>query len=140
MKKLFFLFGLLFFANSIFSQNTEVYSKIKTYIENMGYTISNKNSFYANLKQGEKFFSYKTFYPNNEYIIVAFSEDYYVNDIDVYLCETNGDIYKKDTDVDDVAVLKFSPAYEYSMKLYVENYDSDDPNYSSKCWVLIGYK
>lgn len=141
MKKIILVLTLMLFCSGlILGQNIQKYVNAKAYIENLGYTCKAEYSFYSLLSEGEKFYSYKTFHPGNDYIIVAFSEDSDVQDIDVYLCLTDGTIYKEDTDTESTAVLTFSPAYEITMKTYVKNYSSDDPGYSSRCWVVIGYK
>jgi hypothetical protein len=140
MKKLFLLFTILLFNIGLFAQNQRYYD-VRNFIVNLGYTIDEtSNVWHQNLAEKEFFYNYKTYYQGTDYILVAFSQDIDVLDIDLWLCDTDGSVFKKDTDIENTAILYFSPAQNYYMKTVVQNYSSNYPYYSSTCWLIIGYK
>jgi len=54
----------------------------------------------------------------------------------------NSDNTEKDKDADTSwdARIDFTPSWSRTLKIVVKNYDSDTPNYASKCWVIVAYK
>ena len=140
MKKILLLISILMFNIVLFAQNQRYYD-VRQLILNLGYTIDeNTNVWHQNLAEKESFYNYKTYYYGTDYIIVAFSQDTDVLDVDLWLCNPDGTIFKKDTDTENLAVLKFSPAENYYMATYVQNYSSLYPSYQSTCWLIVGYK
>lgn len=73
-------------------------------------------------------------------MIVAFTEDHDVQDMDVMLCETDGTLYYQDADSSVVAVLRFALLITRRMKVVFKNYSSYDGKNGNFCRVRIGYK
>lgn len=140
MKKILLLFTILLLNIVLFAQNQRYY-EVRNYIISLGYSIDeNANVWHQNLTEKDQFYNYKNYIYGNEYILVAFSQDTDVLDVDLWLCNPDGSIYKKDTDTENIAVLFFTPAENYYMKTYVQNYSSLYPSYPSTCWLIVGYK
>ena len=143
MKKLFLFIAFILLINiGVFSQNQRYYD-IRNFIVNLGYTVDeNTNVWHQDLTEKNWFYNYKTYYYGKSYILVAFSQDEDVTDIDLWLCDLDGvSTFKKDTDIENIAILYFNPAETYyNMKTIVQNYKSNYPSYSSTCWLIIGYK
>jgi hypothetical protein len=140
MKKILLLFAILLFNIGLFAQNQRYY-EVRNYIISLGYSIDeNANVWHQNLTEKDQFYNYKNYIYGNEYILVAFSQDTDVLDVDLWLCNPDGTIFKKDTDTKNIAVLFFTPAENYYMKTYVQNYSSLYPSYPSTCWLIVGYK
>ncbi|MCK9415229.1 hypothetical protein M0Q97_01060 [Candidatus Dojkabacteria bacterium] len=103
MKKILLLFTILLFNIGLFAQNQRYYD-VRNYILELGYTIDeNSNVWQQDLTEKDQFYNYKNYYQGNEYVLVAFSQDTDVLDVDLWLCNPNGTIFKKDTDTKNVA-------------------------------------
>lgn len=140
MKKLFLfsLLALILGSSNCFSQGWDQYYEIKNKISQLGYSID-KDS-YAMLAKGEQFYVEKTFYAGWEYILVAFSIDTDVKDVDVSVYETDGSLYKKDVDAEAIALVEINTPITRKMTIYVKNYNSDTPTLESNCRLLIASK
>ena len=114
------------------------YRELKAYLINEGFSISTEQ--YADLAQGETAGHTKTFYKGTSYVIIAVSDDNDVRDVDIYLNNTNGGEYDKDTSTESYAVLKFEPSFTRDMRIVIKNYASNTPYYSSRCRFIIAYK
>ena len=135
-KNLLIVIAILF-SGTAFAQ-TPVYNEAKAYLTYKGYSIS--KDMYADLKEGETTSYTKTFSANLDYIIIALSDDTDVKDVDVFLYETNGTEYTKDSKAKSMAIVEFSLMFERELKVTVKNYKSNSPTYASKCKFIIGYK
>ena len=141
MRKIIFIFCLQLFPLFIFCQEeSSTYIEVKALIKNRGYSIKSNSERYANLSQGQEAGDNWTFYAGTSYIIVTLSDDDDVTDMDLYLKNTDGSVYTKDTDTDAIAVIQFSPGFTRDMKVVMKNYSSRTPNYKSRCRYIIGYK
>lgn len=112
--------------------------EIKDWVEEKGYTIATTQ--YATLKEGETAYHYRNLYSTREYIIVAFSEDKDVKDVDVFLYDDDGSELRKDADASSLAIVKFSPSYTREMKIVIKNCRSYTPSYASTCRFVVAYK
>jgi hypothetical protein len=140
-KKLLFLFAVLIFfgtSTKIMSQGWDDYYKIKNALIENGFTVS--KDVYQDLKEGETFKLEKDFYSGNDYVLVAFSIDGDVKDVDLYVYELDGDLYIKDATDANYALVEMSPQYSRNMTIKVKNYKSQTPSYLSKCLLLVAYK
>lgn len=95
---------------------------------------------YANLKQGEISYQFRTILQGLSYIFIAYSEDIDVRDIDVYLYDSDGSVLKSDTKVINLAAVAITPSYSREIKIVMKNYKSFTPNYASLCRYIIAYK
>ena len=138
MKKLLLLFSLTLGLSISMLAQGPLYKEMKALLKSEGYTISEE--YYSDLAEGAFFYNTKMFYTDNHYLIVALSDDADVQDVDLYLYEEDGSEYEKDTDTDAMAVIHFEPVVGRTMKMSVKNYDSDTPNYESRCWLIVAFK
>ena len=137
MKKTIALTILIGFAQLAFSQ-TPVYNEAKAYLAYKGFTIS--KDMYQDLKEGQTTNYTKVFAADLDYIIIAFSDDVDVKDVDVHVYENNGTLYGKDSKAKSLAIVEFSLMFERELKIVIKNYKSNTPDYASKCKFIIGYK
>ena len=140
MKK--FLILLLFSVLSLssFSQNPLTIYEVKGYLTGLGYTVDDKNIWSKALTQDDYFFCYKHFSPGLEYVIFAISEDGDVQDLDVYIYNSDGSVFKKDNDYSNIGLIEYSPTIDITRKCVVKNFKSNDPYYPSKCWLVVAYR
>jgi hypothetical protein len=137
MKKMLLLFAFMAGAFYSIAQNG-AFNERKAYLRNQGYSILDE--FYDDLKEGYTTYRYRNFYASGSYIIFAMSEDTDVEDIDLYVYETNGDEYVSDYSVRRMAAVDINVLVSREMKIVVKNYKSRTPYYASRCRFLIAYK
>lgn len=114
------------------------YSQVKNMLLADGYTISQE--LYADLQEGGTTYKWKTYTEGNDYIIVAVSDDDDVLDLDLYLYNSNLDLYDSDDERDDIAIIHYSPYYTKQMKVVVKNSSSYNAGYAHRCKFIIAYK
>ncbi len=119
-----------------FTQSKE--QQIIDLLRSNGFSVSTTQS--VRLAQGEGGYYWKTFYSGNNYFIVAFSEDSDVNDIDLYLYDSDGTLLIEDKDTKPVAVLDFNVHKQKDLKVVIKNYNSDLTSYEYPCKFIIFYK
>jgi len=104
-----------------------------------GWTLANDRV--ADLKEGDSTpWWYRTFSQDLTYKIAAFSEDDDVLDLDLEVRYPDGTLYKKDVELDPVAVVVFTPSVDRYLKIKITNYESDTPYYASECKYLVFFK
>ena len=139
MKKVFYLLLFTIISSTAFAQIGSVeYREVKDYLNNLGFKITNE--LYADLAQDESTEHVATFSSDKDYILIGMSDDEDVNDVDIYLYTMDDDVFEKDTDETNVAVITFEPKFTRKMKVIVTNFDSDTPGYESRCRILIAEK
>lgn len=127
---------LMLSATSLSAQN--VGAEVKAYLKKKGYSISTEQ--YAYLSKGEKAGHTKKFYSGLTYAIIAYSEEYGVKDIDIYLYDDDGSVLVKDTDSQKLAVVTYAPYVSRDMRVVVKNYESESSVKDYKCKIIIAYK
>ena len=137
-KKLFFAVLLTCICGQLFAQG-ERYKKAKQELIDMGYTIATEMK--VTCKEGTTGYSYRTFYSNLDYVVFGISDDGDVKDIDLYIYKSDGTLFEKDADNQDLAVLTFTSDEEIAdAKIVIKNYKSNDPDYESVCRYVVAYK
>lgn len=114
------------------------YDKVRQMLADKGYTIGKTESQY--LSVGKNFTKTLNFEKNTEYIVVAFSDDDDVTDIDLYITKSDGEEYKRDNDRSSVSVVSFHAYEDRDLTLKITNYASNDHENRSKVWYVVGYK
>jgi hypothetical protein len=114
------------------------YNERKAYLRSQGYAIVDE--YYSDLKQGETTYKYRSFSKDGRYVVFAMSEDTDVEDIDLYVYESNGEEYVQDNTVKRMAAVDINPLVTRELKMVVKNYKSRTPNYASRCRFLVAYK
>jgi hypothetical protein len=137
MKRINLCISLIAITMCSYSQSN-TYNERKAYLRNEGYTIFEE--FYEDLREGNLMFKDRTFYKNGTYIIFAMSEDTDVEDVDLYVYETNGDQYTSDNSVRRMAAVDINLMVSRELRIVVKNFKSRTPNYASRCRFLIAYK
>ena len=136
-KKLLTITVIALTVLSISAQSLK-YKSLRNEIINYGYTISLER--YADLRQGNIAFDWKTFYAGYEYVIFACSDDDDVIDMDVALFDGYGNLYQEDGKNEYFAYLKLTPYLTQDMKIVVKNDISNTPYYASRCRFIVAYK
>ena len=90
-------------------------------------------------KEGEYAEYWKPFYVGISYAIVAYTDDPGVQDIDVYLYDTDGSVLVKDTEQATFAIVYYRPYVSRRMRVVIENYDSSSKYRSYNCKFIILY-
>ena len=134
----YFIVTFFFFTlQNTFAQSTK-YRETLAYLKSEGYTVKTEQN--ASLKQGETAGHTNTFYKGTSYIFVAMSDDPDVSDVDIFLKETDGTEYSKDTDDKPIAIVQFEPSFDRQMRVVIKNYKSSTPSYASTVRFVIAYK
>jgi len=138
MKKITILgiFFIILSATSLSAQN--IGAEIRAYLKKEGYSISTEQ--YAYLSEGEMAGHTKTFYSGTEYAIIAYTEDYGVKDIDVYLYDDDGSVLVKDIETERFAIIEYKPYISREMRAVIKNYESESSIKEYKCKFIIAYK
>lgn len=136
-KKLPLLALFVLFAATAFAQSQRYQDGVQK-LKDMGYTIADEMK--VNISEGMTGYSHRHFYGSLKYAIFAVSEDKDVIDLDIYVYDENGEVYEKDTDESDIAVITFKTGYDMDGKIVVKNYKSNDPDYKSLCRYVVAYK
>ena len=113
-------------------------SDVQRIVENQGFTVATER--YAYLSEGETTSFYRKFYKGNEYLIIAYSEEYGVKDLDIYLYDEDDSLLERDARNEGYAIVGFSPSYTRSLKIVVKNYDSESSLKEYNCKFLVAYK
>lgn len=139
MKRIMFVALLLLSSIFSFSQSglDKYYYAVK-YLQNNGYSIDRQE--YGLLKEGQYYYYEKTFYEGYTYAIVALSIDEDVQDLDLYVYESDGSLHIKDADKKPAAGVDVSVSFTRKMTVKVVNYDSDTPTVPSNCKLIIASK
>jgi len=116
----------------------EKYRVAKNYYIKKGYSIGQE--WYNDLEQGQYFTKSFSFENNAEYAVVALSEDNDVRDVDIEILTAAGDIYEKDTQVDALAIVSFTPSFTRNLTIKVLNYRSRTPDYASRVYFFVAYR
>jgi len=140
MEKILLILSLIVISICSFAQpaQSDAYRSKKYWAVEHGYTINQDK--YGYIVKGDYIYESYTFYAGTTYLIYAMSEDDDVTDVDIYLYNTNGSIYIKDSTKDSDAAVVFTPDYNIVLKVVVKNYISYDPYNKSLCRFFIGYK
>ena len=120
--------------SNVFSQTKEA---VTQYITDLGYTISEHK--YANISEGESCTYVRHFYEGVDYIIVGFSENVGVEDIDIYLVESGLNL-KSDASSSSFAVVEYSIGYSRDLTVKMKNYASSSSTSDYRCDFIIGYR
>lgn len=113
----------------------QYYEKIKQVFINDGFSINAEYGY--KLSQGNGFYNEVTLKKGIKYMIVACTDDKDINDIDILLCDLNGNILDKDTDISNLATIILTPIENTTYKIIVKNYSSNTPTYKSMCYLFI---
>lgn len=140
MQKLFVLLACSIFAfTQATAQRSEYYRERVKNLTNLDYTICDEYN--VKIEQGETGYAYRKFESDVSYRIVAFSDDADVTDVDLYVYDDDGELYKKDDDSEDIAIVEFKPwSGTREFKVVVKNVKSSTPNDESYVYFLIGCK
>ncbi|NDC42651.1 MAG: hypothetical protein EBZ77_14070 [Chitinophagia bacterium] len=143
MKHTHFFFALaviatLFAGKAAHAQEPAKYYEVLGYLKGQGYTVTEHQ--YCNLEQGEICTMYHTCSADLKYVAFAFTADDDVKDIDLYIYDSYGNLYKKDAATDQSAAIGFVPSYTQNMKFSFKNYRSNTPAYASKVYLILAYK
>ena len=131
---------LLFAAGATAQSKGSRYDQVVNLIKSKGYSLSvNQGDGYVDLKQGEVGFVWKEFYNGDNYMVVAFSDDDDVTDMDLFIEDEDGDVISKDDDASSVAVVTYTPSKDRKLKVRYKNTRSGTPAYESRCRLLIAY-
>jgi hypothetical protein len=95
---------------------------VKQNMERLGYTL--RETFYADLKEGETASRWHTFYAGSSYLIAAFPTEEGVADVDVSLYNDDGSLIEKDHDTKAFAVISRDILSTRPLKILIKNYDS----------------
>lgn len=126
-------------ATQASAQKSEYYQERIKNLKNLGYAICDEYN--VKIEQGETGFAWRTFESDVSYRVVGFSDDADVTDVDLYLYDDDGELYKKDDDNEDIAIVEFQPwSSTRKMKVVIKNVSSRTPNDESYCYFLIGCK
>ena len=124
--------------SSALSQSQNLRAELKALLRKGGYTISTEQ--YAMLSRGESAYHNKTFYSATEYIVVVYSEEDEVKDIDVYLYDNDGSLLVKDTDANAFAIIEYSPYLSREMQIVFKNYNCISSYKEYECNLIIAYR
>lgn len=140
-KLLSLLVAAILFATGASAQGSSArYDQVVELIKSKGYSLSvNQGDGYVDLKQGEVGYVWKEFYAGDDYMIVAFSDDGDVKDMDLFIEDEDGDVITKDDDASSVAAVTYTPSKNRKLKVRYKNTRSGTPNYESRCRLLIAY-
>ena len=104
-----------------------------------GYTICSNQIVY--LKQRESGSHTQYFVSGRKYIIICFSDDTNVLDIEVCMRRMNNRIDNRNAiDTDEIAMLFYKPKNTRYLKVVATNLSSLTPNSESECRIIIAYK
>ena len=106
-------------------------------MNNEGYSLSTTK--YVYLSEGESYYISKTMYSGNDYIIIAFSDDSDVKDLDISLYDEYGDLVDSSTSSENVEMLTAHAWGTTNTKIKVKNYDSYSSYSTYKIKVMIFY-
>ncbi len=138
MKKIFLTTIFCMAAFVSINAQTSIRTEMRAYLEQNGYTISKE--IYADLKEGGSAYHWKTFYSGTSYVIIAYSEDYGVQDIDIYLYDNDGkSLLVRDTERDLFAIVTYEPYVTREMKVVIKNFDSVSSYRKYNCKFIIAY-
>ena len=126
----------MLFCHTGYSQTT--ISETVEYMRQKGFSLASNDYFTLNYRQ-EKYLTRK-FYSSSTYCIVALPTETGVKDLDIYVYEADGTLYKKDADASKVSVVNLDLLVSREMSVYVKNYDCERTGYGYDCRLLIFYK
>jgi len=126
---------IMMMGSNISAQNLG--AELKALLKEKGYSISKE--LFSDLAEGETAYYTKTFYAGTNYAIIAYSEEYGVSDIDIYLYDDDGSVLVKDTDSDQSALVEYSPYVSREMKVVIKNYNSESSVKEYDCRFIIAY-
>lgn len=114
--------------------------EIKALMKAQGYTISTTQ--FAEISQGNTMYHWKQFSADLDYVIYAFPEVSGVQDIDIYLYDSDGEtlLRKSVTSDSKYEVLKYTPLLTRDMKIVVKNYKSESSTSTYKIKFIVFYK
>jgi hypothetical protein len=149
---LFALIATLFSSNTVAAQyartvnyntstsnsSTMILSVIKTKMAMDGYTLASDD--YFTIQENEIKIRNRTFLPGNDYVIIVLPTEDGVNDLDLYMCDSNGNILLKDDDRENSAMIDHSPSRYHDAVLKVKNQDSNRYGYGYDAHLLIFFK
>lgn len=111
------------------------YHELLATFKRQGWTIVENK--YCNIARGETCTFDHAFSSDLTYFICAFSCDRDVTDVDLYLYESDGTLYKKDITVGSTADFSFNPYTSRTMQVLAKNQASNTPNYNSPISILV---
>lgn len=133
------LAGFLLVIISKSNGQTNVRNEIKALYESQGYTLSD-DDFFTISEVNNNLYKYRNFYSGTEYIIVVYPEESGINDLDLYLYDSDGSLLSKDSDSQPVAIVEYEPYTSRQMKVVVKLYDAYSSTYNYDVRLLIFYR
>jgi len=133
MKKICIILLLGIINFSTFSQS--IRDSVINQIQTEGYYISSETEFYLN--EGESENILKTFYPQNQYIIVAYSEDIEKPKIEINLSNNKNEILQKSENNEIYTYLKYNALENNELNIEIKNILSKK---TSKISIIILFK
>lgn len=114
--------------------------EIKALMKSQGYTISTTQ--FAEISQGNTMYHWKQFSADLDYAIYAFPEVKGVEDVDIYLYDSDGEtlLRKSVTSGSKYEVLNYTPLLTRDMKIVVKNYKSESATSTYKIKFIVFYK
>ena len=140
MKKVYLVLIIMICLRIMTNAQSENNSlKILDKLKHDGYSICADQTVY--LKQRE-FGSHTTyFYEGRKYIIICFSDDPNVLNIEVHLERMNGRIDNMNAiDHGEIAMIIFKPQKSRKLKVVATNLSSRTPNSVSECRIIVAFK
>ncbi len=122
---------------TIFSQSQK-YNDLKTLYRGYGYSIGAEEM--VTLSEGQLGYTNLKFRAGYVYSIVAMSDDCDVVDVDIFTYYPNGDLFMKDSDTSNLAIVSFECTGTNQLKIMIKNYNSLTPTYSSTFRYFVAYK
>ena len=113
-------------------------SAIKMKMAIAGYSLASDD--YFTIQEGEIKIKNRSFYSDKEYVIIAIPTEEGVNDLDLYLYDSYGNVILKDADGDEAAMISYSSYSQRNAVLKVKNQDSNRLGYAYDAHLLIFYK
>ena len=140
MKKILLMLSITFSLTATYARilSPTVYDAVRNYMDSRNYTVAEDR--YKDMKEGESTYLYRTFVKGYTYIIYGFTDDEDVQDLDLYLYDSDGTRIKEDIETDARPVIFFTPSYTRELKIVLKNAESDTPYYASNCRFMVGFK
>jgi hypothetical protein len=126
------------YNTSTSNSSTLMLSVIKTKMAMDGYTLASDD--YFTIQENEIKIRNRTFLSGNDYVIIVLPTEDGVNDLDLYMCDSYGNILLKDDDRENSAMINHSPSRYHDAVLKVKNQDSNRLSYGYDAHLLIFFK
>ena len=137
MKKIYLSLIFIFSISSLFAQKSEE-KDLKALMKELGYSWSETKS--VKLREGESEYLWRTFYPENQYAILTFSENSNVYDLDLHLYDKEGSLIDKSITDTGFEMIEFTQDDTKQLKIVINNYKCSPDQVVYKCKFMIFYK